>query len=142
MTTLLIPGENDSSEEIEKMSRWVMEHLGPDVPMHFTAFHPDWKMMDKPPTPPATLTRAREIALKQGVRYVYTGNVHVPAGQSTYCHHCGQKLIGRDWYDLSDWNLTADGKCNACGTPLAGVFEARPGNWGAKRQPVRMANYA
>ncbi len=142
LTTLLIPGENDSSDEIEKMSRWVVEHLGPDVPMHFTAFHPDWKMMEVPPTPPAALTRARAVAMQQGVRYAYTGNVHDKAGESTYCHHCGQKLIGRDWYQLSDWNLTPDGNCNACGTPLAGVFDAQPGDWGAKRQPVLLEKYA
>lgn len=124
------------------MTKWVVEHLGPDVPMHFTAFHPDWKMLDVPPTPPATLTRARDIAIANGVRYAYTGNVHDKTGESTYCHHCGSLLIGRDWYVLSDWNLTADGRCKTCGTPLAGVFEARPGQWGARRQVVRMAAYA
>ncbi|MGA7801787.1 MAG: AmmeMemoRadiSam system radical SAM enzyme, partial [Gammaproteobacteria bacterium] len=131
LTTLLIPGENDADGEIDQMTRWVVEHLGPDVPMHFTAFHPDWKMQDRPATPASTLHRARRIAMDNGVRYAYTGNVHDEAGGSTYCHHCGTTLIGRDWYVLSDWNLTADGKCNACGTPLAGVFEARPGDWGA-----------
>jgi pyruvate formate lyase activating enzyme len=142
ITTLLIPGENDSDQEIEAMTQWVVEHLGPDVPMHFTAFHPDWKMMDHPPTLAATLTRARQIAMKNGVRYAYTGNVHDPAGGATYCHHCGQTLIARDWYVLSDWNLTADGHCMACGTTCAGVFEARPGHWGAKRLPVRLSGYA
>ena len=142
LTTLLIPGHNDSSQEIEAMTKWVVEHLGPDVPMHFTAFHPDWKMLDVPPTPAATLTRAREIAVANGVRYAYTGNVHDKTGESTYCHHCGNRLIGRDWYVLSDWNLTADGRCASCGTPLAGVFEARPGTWGARRQVVRMTAYA
>jgi pyruvate formate lyase activating enzyme len=142
LTTLLIPGENDSSDEIEKMCQWVVDRLGPEVPMHFTAFHPDWKMRDTPPTPPDTLTRARGIALGQGVRYAYTGNVHDEGGGSTYCHHCGKRLIGRDWYVLSEWNLTAEGACNGCGTPLAGVFEARPGDWGARRLPVRLAEYA
>ena len=138
ITTLLIPGENDSEEEIEQMTEWVVERLGPDVPMHFTAFHPDWKMMDHPHTPPATLIRAREIALKNGVRYAYTGNVHDKAGGSTYCHVCGETLVGRDWYVLSDWALTADGACLACGTPCPGVLEAEPGTWGAKRQRVRL----
>ena len=138
ITTLLIPGENDSEEEIEQMTEWVVERLGPDVPMHFTAFHPDWKMMDHPHTPPATLIRAREIALKNGVRYAYTGNVHDKAGGSTYCHVCGETLVGRDWYVLSDWALTADGACRACGTPCPGVLEAEPGTWGAKRQRVRL----
>jgi pyruvate formate lyase activating enzyme len=142
ITTLLIPGHNDSSSEIESLCKWVVKQLGPDVPLHFTAFHPDWKMMDVPPTPPATLTRAREIALANGVRYAYTGNVHDAKGESTYCHKCGGLLIGRDWYVLSDWNLTADGHCKACGTPLAGVFEAQPGLWGAHRQVVHMAAHA
>jgi pyruvate formate lyase activating enzyme len=138
ITTLLIPGENDSDQEIREMTRWVVEHLGPDVPMHFTAFHPDWKMMDHPPTPASTLSRARQIALDNGVRYAYTGNVHDEAGGSTYCHSCGDKLIGRDWYVLSSWNLDEKGCCRNCGTPCAGVFEARPGDWGARRLPVRI----
>jgi pyruvate formate lyase activating enzyme len=142
LTTLLIPGKNDSDHEIEQMSRWVVEKLGPDVPMHFSAFHPDWKMLDIPPTPRETLVRAREIAMQNGVRYAYTGNIHNEAGDSTYCHHCGEKLIGRDWYVLTDWKLTADGKCGSCGTPCAGVFEATHGNWGSKRQPVRLRDFA
>jgi len=141
-TTLLIPGKNDSEKELNEMTAWVVEKLGPDVPMHFSAFHPDWKMLDVPATPKETLVRAREIAINNGVRYAYTGNVHNQAGDSTWCHQCGELLIGRDWYVLSDWKLTADGKCAACGTPCAGVFEARPGNWGAKRQPVRLSDFA
>jgi len=140
LTTLLIPGENDSETELEKMTQWVVENLGPDVPMHFTAFHPDWKMLDKPPTPAHTLKMARTIALKNGVRYAYTGNVHDQQGGSTYCHNCGHLLIGRDWYILSDWNLNADGKCKQCGTVCAGVFDAQAGNWGAKRLPVRLGD--
>jgi len=136
LTTLLIPGKNDSDDELQQMTQWVVENLGPDVPMHFTAFHPDWKMLDVPATPIETLTRARNIALQNGVRYAYTGNVHDKEGESTYCHSCGNKLIGRDWYELSDWNLDAHGACKKCGTALAGVFEADKGNWGAKRQPV------
>jgi pyruvate formate lyase activating enzyme len=141
LTTLLIPGENDSEAELQAMSQWVVENLGPDVPMHFSAFHPDWKMQDHPSTPPATLRLARQIALNNGVRYAYVGNVHDPAGDSTYCHHCGALLIGRDWYELSEWHLTPDGRCEACGSPCAGVFEPRPGDWGAKRLPVRLANF-
>jgi pyruvate formate lyase activating enzyme len=140
ITTLLIPGENDSPGEIEALSRWVMEHLGPDVPLHFTAFHPDWKMLDKPPTPPATLRQARRIAREIGLRYVFTGNVHDPEGQSTYCPRCNELLIGRDWYELTAWNLGADGRCRQCGTACAGVFEAMPGAWGARRQMVRVRN--
>ena len=99
-------------------------------------------MQDVPPTPTATLRRARAIARRAGMHHVYTGNVHDEPGQSTWCHGCGEKLIGRDWYVLSDWNLTADGHCRRCGTPCAGVFEARPGDWGARRQPVRLADFA
>jgi pyruvate formate lyase activating enzyme len=142
ITTLLIPGRNDSDAELEEMTQWIAERLGPDVPLHFTAFHPDWKMTDVPPTPPATLTRARRIAARNGLRYVYTGNVHDEAGGSTYCHGCGAKLIGRDWYRLGEWALDADGACARCGTPCAGVFEAEPGHWGRRRAAVDMARYA
>jgi pyruvate formate lyase activating enzyme len=142
LTTLLIPGENDSDAEIRAMADWVVENLGPDVPMHFTAFHPDWKMMDKAHTPPATLTRARRIAMDAGVRYVYTGNVHDAHGGSTYCHECGARLIGRDWYELVAWTLTGEGRCLACGAPCAGVFDGPPGDWGARRRPVRLADFA
>jgi pyruvate formate lyase activating enzyme len=141
LTSLLIPGENDSEREIDEMSAWVVENLGPDVPMHFTAFHPDWKMRDIPPTPAATLTRSRTIAMNNGVRYAYTGNVHDSDGGSTYCHHCGERLIGRDWYELSTWNLTDDGHCRSCGTRCAGVFDGPAGTWGSKRMPVRLANW-
>ena len=142
LTTLLIPDHNDSDEEFDQMTRWVVEKLGPDVPMHFTAFHPDWKMMDVANTPAATLNRARDIALRNGVRYAYTGNVHDKAGGSTYCHECGNLLIGRDWYVLSDWHLTADGRCEHCGAACAGIFEARGGDWGAQRRPVRLKDFA
>ncbi len=142
ITTLLIPGENDSDKELEDMTQWVVENIGPDVPWHFTAFHPDWKMMDKPSTPASTLTRARAIAMKNGVRYAYTGNVHDEAGGSTYCHACGDMLIGRDWYVITAWKLTADGRCRRCATPVAGLFEAQPGSWGSRRLPVRLKNYA
>jgi pyruvate formate lyase activating enzyme len=110
--------------------------------MHFTAFHPDWKMQDRPPTPPETLTRARAIALGNGVRYAYTGNVCDKDGESTYCHRCGKMLIGRDWFVLSDWDLSDDGRCLSCGTPCSGVFDGPPGTWGAKRQPVRLRDFA
>ncbi len=141
LTTLLIPGENDSPAEIDRMTQWVVEHLGPDVPMHFSAFHPDWKMRDHPSTPPETLRRAREIALKNGVRYAYTGNVHDKKGDTTYCHACGEALIGRDWYELLSWDLGAKGTCRHCGTSCAGVFEETPGNWGSRRLPVRLSAF-
>jgi pyruvate formate lyase activating enzyme len=138
LTTLLIPGLNDSDAELDALTSWVVDRLGPDVPLHFTAFHPDWKLRDRPPTPPATLTRARGIALANGVRHAYTGNVSDPEGQSSWCHRCGAMLIERDGYRLGAWNLTADGRCTACGTACAGRFEAQPGGWGERRLPVRI----
>jgi pyruvate formate lyase activating enzyme len=142
LTTLMIPGVNDSAQETDAMTRWVVDNLGPDVPMHFTAFHPDWKMRDIPRTPPATLVDARRIAIGNGVRHAYTGNIHNPEGDSTYCHRCGATLIGRDGYTLTAWNLAEGGRCKACGTVCVGVFETTPGTWGARRQPVRLANFA
>jgi pyruvate formate lyase activating enzyme len=142
ITTLLIPGENDSSEEIERECAWIRENLGLDVPLHFTAFHPDFMMLDKPSTPPETLTRARDIALKHGLRYVYVGNVHDESGSSTYCPKCNEKLIGRDWYRLTAWNLDDHGCCKKCGTQIPGRFEAKPGKWGARREMVNMRAFA
>ncbi len=139
LTTLLIPGKNDSDEELHAMCQWIVEHLGPDIPLHFTAFHPDFKMKDVPRTPAATLTRARKIALETGVHYAYTGNVHDSAGGSTWCAGCGARLIERDWYVLGEWNLTDDGRCTVCDAPLPGCFEGPPGQWGAKRRPVAFA---
>ena len=138
LTTLVIPGWNDSEAEINHMTQWVVEQLGPDVPMHFTAFHPDWRMLDVPPTPPRTLTRARAIAVRNGVRYAYTGNVHDWEGGTTFCHGCGRAVIARDWYLLRGWGLTDDGHCADCGTPCAGVFAGPPGDWGGRRLPVRI----
>ena len=138
ITTLLIPGYNDSAEEIAEMSQWIVSNLGPDVPHHFSAFHPDFRMRDVPSTPPDTLRRARDIARENGERYVYTGNVHDPSGQATYCHGCDAALIGRDWYELGVWALDRNGKCLQCGTPCAGVFEDGPGSWGSQRLPVRL----
>ena len=139
ITTLLIPGENDSDAELDELTQWVMQKLGPEVPLHFTAFHPDWKMLDKPHTPPATLTRARDIGVRNGLRYVYTGNVHDREGGSTWCHGCGTLLIERDWYELGAWRLDEQGKCRQCGEALPGVFNGPPGTWGRRRQPVRLA---
>jgi len=138
ITTLLIPGENDSDTEIEQMTQWIAAKLGPDVPLHFTAFHPDWKMLDKPRTPPATLTRARRIALANGLHFVYVGNVHDRAGGSTYCTACGTRVIERDWYQLGAWRLTHSGACQNCGNQIPGVFTGAPGDWGARRMGVRL----
>jgi pyruvate formate lyase activating enzyme len=136
LTTLLIPGENDDPKEIEAMCRWVVRHLGPDVPMHFTAFHPDYRMMDTPRTPGSTLARAREVALASGIHHAYTGNVHDVAGGSTYCPSCHSLVIERDWYRLGQWHLDAQGCCRTCGHHLAGMFDPNPGQWGPKRRPV------
>tara|TARA_B110000014_G_scaffold260988_1_gene251833 strand:+ start:3508 stop:4569 length:1062 start_codon:yes stop_codon:yes gene_type:complete len=138
LTTLLIPGENDSPEEMHKMTEWIVENLGPDVPLHFSAFHPDWKMRDIEFTPHSTLSRSREIALGNGIRNVYLGNVHDKSASSTYCHECGELLIGRDWYELSEWHLDHSGCCVSCRTACPGFFEKDPGYWGAKRLPVSL----
>src|SRR5438105_7599343 len=130
ITTLLIPGKNDSEAEIRELSKWVYRELGPDVPLHFTAFHPDFKMTDLPPTPASTLTRARRIAIDEGLHYVYTGNVHDPEGGTTFCPGCAAPLIERDWHRIESYRLTPEGKCPDCDTPIPGRFEA----FDAKRQ--------
>ncbi|HSH17739.1 MAG TPA: AmmeMemoRadiSam system radical SAM enzyme [Verrucomicrobiae bacterium] len=140
ITTLLIPGENDSDHELNEAADWILANLGRDVPWHFTAFHPDFKMMDKPRTPAATLNRARQIALGKGLHHVYTGNIHDTVGSSTYCPKCGRLLIERDWHELGEWNLQA-GCCRFCGERIPGVFEDRPGKWGRHIQPVRLAEF-
>ena len=136
LTTLLIPGLNDADDELDRMTTWIADRLGPDVPLHFTAFHPDYKLMDRPPTPPATLSRARAIAVANGLHYVYTGNVYDPDGQRTLCPSCGEAVIERDGYRLLAWRLDDHGHCRACGTGLAGVFDGPPGDWGPRRKPV------
>ena len=139
ITNLLIPGLNDDEKEIDAMTRWLHDNLGPDVPLHFTAFHPDWKMREIPPTPAATLTRSRDIAMANGLQFVYTGNVHDATGGSTWCRECGALLIGRDWYEITAWEMSAGGCCRHCGAACPGVFEAAPGQWGSRRLPVRMS---
>jgi len=136
VTTLLIPGENDNDDEIDRASDWFAENLGSNVPWHFTAFHPDFKMRNKPHTAPATLTHAREIARSKGLHYIYTGNVHDREGGSTWCPGCSELLIERDWYELAQWNIQ-NGRCRFCGHKIAGVFEEQRGSWGASRVPVR-----
>jgi pyruvate formate lyase activating enzyme len=139
ITTLLIPGKNDSPEEIGAMSRWIARELGPDVPIHFTAFHPDYKMTDLARTPTATLARSREIALNEGLRYVYTGNVHDRTGGTTFCPGCANPLIVRDWHEILSYELTDDGRCRNCATRIPGRFERYAGAFGGRRVPVRMA---
>jgi len=139
ITTLLIPERNDSSAEIEAMTCWIADRLGPDVPLHFTAFHPDYKMTDVEPTPPATLTRARAIALGNGLHHVYTGNVHDVEGGTTFCPRCHAALVRRDWYVVLDYELDARGSCPHCGTPIAGRFGTFKGGFGRRRIPMRVA---
>jgi pyruvate formate lyase activating enzyme len=138
VTTLLIPGHNDSEAEIDQLCDWFAANLGPETPLHFTAFHPDFKMQDIPRTPAQTLSRARQQALAAGLRHVYTGNVYDKSGQSTYCAGCGKQLIERNWYNLGEWNLTAEGNCRFCGTALAGHFAAEAGTWGSRRQAINI----
>ena len=142
ITTLLIPGENDSAQELDAETRWIADTLGPDVPVHFTAFHPDWKMTDTPRTPHLTLIRAREIARANGLRHVYVGNVEDVGRGSTYCPTCGERVIGRRGYTLTDWTLTPGGACRSCGTVIPGVFGEPPGTWGGRRLPVRLRDFA
>jgi pyruvate formate lyase activating enzyme len=139
ITTLLIPGKNDSDEEITAECKWLAKDVGTDVPLHFTAFHPDFKMMDIPPTPPATLTRARDIALNEGLQYVYTGNVFDTEGGTTYCPSCRATLIVRDWHNILKYRLTPQGKCPNCETSINGRFEKFTGQFGRRRMPVHLA---
>jgi pyruvate formate lyase activating enzyme len=138
ITTLLIPGHNDSSDEIDELTRWVVEELGPDVPLHFTAFHPSFKMLDVPPTPPATLATARKIGLANGLRHVYTGNVHDPVGSTTSCPGCGRAVIRREGYRIELYHLDDAGRCRTCRAQLPGRFAGPAGTWGPRRTPVRM----
>jgi pyruvate formate lyase activating enzyme len=140
VTTLLIPGHNDSDGELAAECAWFAEHLGPDVPLHFSAFHPDFKMRDVPRTPPETLSRARRIAREHGLRYVYTGNVHDPGGQSTHCPTCDKPVIVRDWYVIQRYDVTGAGACVHCGMALPGRFDGPVGDWGSRRLPVRLAD--
>ena len=137
LTTLLIPGENDSDAELHALTTWVREALGPQVPLHFTAYHPDFKLR-APPTSGESLSRARAIARVQGLHFVYTGNVRDEVGASTFCPHCAALLVEREGYELGHWGLDAHGACATCGNVVPGRFEARPGKWGGRRLPVRI----
>lgn len=143
ITTLLIPGKNDSPAEIRRLAEWMHKELGPDVPLHFSAFHPAWKMDDIPPTPPATLTLARTVAIDAGLHFVYTGNVHDTEGGTTFCPDCGNPLIVRDWYDVRDYRLTADGRCPNCQSRIAGHFGETLGDdngvFGPRRIPLHLS---
>jgi pyruvate formate lyase activating enzyme len=144
ITTLLIPGQNDSADEINRLATWVARELGPDVPLHFTAFHPDWKMNDLPPTASSTLAQARRIALDAGLHHVFTGNVHDSEGGTTFCPNCHAALIVRDWYEIHRYDLTADGRCPHCATTIAGRFGEKLGRdghaFGPRRIPIRLSS--
>jgi len=139
VTTLLIPGKNDSDAEIEQLVAWFAEHLGPEVPLHFSAFHPDFKLLDRPQTPKSTLTRARELAKAAGLHHVYTGNVRDTSGQTTYCAGCKNPLIERETYRVTRFALDPEGVCSTCGTKLPGQFEAKAGNFGTRRIPIHLS---
>ncbi|BCN93120.1 hypothetical protein THMIRHAM_09050 [Thiomicrorhabdus immobilis] len=138
LTTLLIPGENDSEKELAQMAEWIIEHCGDEVPLHFTKYHPDYRMMNNPETPIETLEKARKIAMDAGLKFVYTGNVLDFEGQATYCPNCGEKVIERQYYQITDWQLN-NGCCQHCNTPVAGVYQEQPGDWGNKRLPIRLS---
>ena len=138
ITTLLIPGHNDSDAMLGEMCAWIYNHLGPDVPLHFSAFHPDYKMRDLPPTPHETLRRARDIARRAGLHYVYTGNVHDVEGQTTFCPGCGAALIVRDWYEILDYELGSGSSCPDCGHAIAGHFAAIGTPFGSRRIPIAL----
>ncbi|NQV16021.1 AmmeMemoRadiSam system radical SAM enzyme [bacterium] len=137
ITTLLIPDENDSPEELEAMTKWIANNLGKHIPLHFTAFHPDYKFTNRSATPHQTLMIARKIALNNGLKHVYLGNVHDIDNAATYCHNCGIVLITRMGYQLGEWHLDEQGACEKCGSPIPGVFEAQAGNWGNRFQRIR-----
>ena len=139
ITTLLIPTKNDADQEVTAMCKWIAAALGTDVPLHFTAFHPDWKLDDLPPTPATTLSRAREIALREGLQYVYTGNVHDTEGGTTFCPGCGDELIVRDWHRILNYHMTGDGRCLSCGSCVNGRFAPFDGQFGRRRIPVRLS---
>jgi AmmeMemoRadiSam system radical SAM enzyme/AmmeMemoRadiSam system protein B/AmmeMemoRadiSam system protein A len=141
ITNLVIPGANDSPAEIARMCAWIVQELGPDVPLHFSAFHPDFKLMDRPPTPPETLLQAHGLARRAGLRYVYTGNISDREHQGTHCPGCDRLVIQRDGYELGAYHVR-EGRCEYCGTPIAGRFDPEPGAWGGRRQPVRIASFA
>lgn len=140
ITTLIIPGENDSDQELHAMCQWIYDKLGADVPLHFSAFHPDFRLLDYQPTSKETLVRAREIAVEHGLKYVYVGNVDDSERQNTYCPACSKLLIERNWYELGQYKIKG-GACAYCAAPIAGVFPAKRGSWGRKRQPVSIQSF-
>ncbi len=141
ITNLIIPRANDDADEIRRMCDWILQAIGPDHPVHFTAFHPDFRLLDRPATPHATLVMAYELARAAGLRYVYVGNVDDVQRQSTYCPNCGQQLIERNWYSLGTYQMRGN-QCSGCQQEIPGRFGDAPGNWGRRRQPVDMSRFA
>lgn len=139
VTTLLIPGLNDTEREIGRLCDWFLRVLGPSVPLHFSAFHPDYKLLDIERTPPSTLHAARAQARAAGIQHVYTGNIADVDGQSTSCAWCGRRAIGRAGYGITSWRVAEGGRCAGCGEELPGVFEATPGGWGNRREPIQIS---
>jgi pyruvate formate lyase activating enzyme len=137
ITNLLIPQANDSPREIEAMCRWIADELGPDVPLHFSAFHPDFKLTDRGPTPTSLLLAAHDLARRAGLRYVYTGNVIDREHQHTYCPGCGRMIIERSGYELGEYRI-AGGRCTFCNAAIAGCFDEQPGRWGSRRMPIQI----
>ncbi len=135
LTNLVIPHHNDSHNELDQMTKWIAKNLGPDVPLHFTAFHPDYKMKDSPNTEAKSLFEAYNIAKQNGLNYVYTGNIHDQKTGSTYCPSCNSCIIERNWYELGDYHIR-NGRCKFCDTKIAGKFLDKAGTWGRKRQAI------
>lgn len=136
ITNLLIPDENDDDKELHQMCQWIVENLGANIPLHFSAFHPDFKMLNKQRTPLSTLLKARDIALSYGLNYVYCGNVHDTASDSTYCPKCNNRVIERDWYELGEYKLDNSGYCQHCGYLIPGCFLGPKGDFGCRRIPI------
>jgi len=135
LTNLIIPQNNDNHKELDEMTKWIAKHLGPDIPLHFTAFHPDYKMMDIPKTEATSLLEAYNIAKQNGLHYVYTGNIYDSKTGSTYCPSCKKCIIERNWYELGNYHIT-NGCCKFCNTKIAGKFSDKAGEWGRKRIAV------
>jgi AmmeMemoRadiSam system radical SAM enzyme len=140
ITNLLIPQANDSSDELKRMCDWIFDHLGPEVPVHFTAFHPDFRLRDRCGTPAETLFAAHDIATQRGLRYVYVGNLSDRDRQTTHCPQCRESLIVRASYEILRYAIR-DGRCGKCGAAIAGRFDNEAGDWGSRRQGVRIAEF-
>ncbi|MBE9609637.1 AmmeMemoRadiSam system radical SAM enzyme [Chitinilyticum piscinae] len=138
ITTLLIPQANDNPDELRQLCQWIARELGPEVPLHFTAFHPDYRLTDRCSTPASTLELAQQIGHDCGLHYVYTGNVHTRDGGTTHCPGCHSVVIERCGYSITAYQLDEHGHCLACGTALPGRFKPYTGCFGNRRIPLRV----